>query len=127
MPVEPVRSSLADGTPLAWQRVTDLPDYVYFNHSIHIAKGVGCSVEVVGLYTLIYLIGRSPPAVQPLIFLAALVMLGVIATYVMKVGRGPTLVRLFAAAGVLWLFILLALGSLDPLTRVAYPVTQAHD
>jgi cytochrome c oxidase subunit III len=95
-------------------------------------------VEVVGLYwsfvdmvwvvlyPLIYLIGRSPPAVQPLILIAALAMLGVIATYVMKVGRGPILVRLFAAAGVLWLLILLALGSLDPLTRVAYPVTQVQ-
>jgi len=39
----PVRLSLANGTPLAWHRVTDLPDYVYFNHSIHIAKGIGCS------------------------------------------------------------------------------------
>ena len=41
--LEPVRRSLADNTPIAWKRVTDLPDYVYFNHSIHIAKGVGCS------------------------------------------------------------------------------------
>jgi len=39
----PVRESLADGKPLIWGRVNDLPDYVYFNHSIHIAKGVGCS------------------------------------------------------------------------------------
>jgi hypothetical protein len=39
----PVRESLANDTPIAWNRVTDLPDYVYFNHSIHIAKGVGCS------------------------------------------------------------------------------------
>lgn len=39
----PVRQSLADNRPLAWHRVTDLPDYVYFNHGIHIAKGVGCS------------------------------------------------------------------------------------
>ena len=39
----PVRRSLANDTPIVWQRVTDLPDYVYFNHSIHIAKGVGCS------------------------------------------------------------------------------------
>ncbi|MEK4031862.1 cytochrome c3 family protein [Methylocystis sp. IM2] len=39
----PVRESLAKNKPLAWRRVTDLPDYVYFNHSIHIAKGVGCS------------------------------------------------------------------------------------
>lgn len=38
----PVRRSLADNAPLVWHRVTDLPDYVYFNHSIHIAKGVGC-------------------------------------------------------------------------------------
>jgi hypothetical protein len=38
----PVRNSLADQAPMTWNRVTDLPDYVYFNHSIHIAKGVGC-------------------------------------------------------------------------------------
>jgi hypothetical protein len=38
----PVRQSLADGKPLVWGRVNNLPDYVYFNHSIHIAKGVGC-------------------------------------------------------------------------------------
>jgi hypothetical protein len=38
----PVRESLANNTPIVWHRVTDLPDYVYFNHSIHIAKGVGC-------------------------------------------------------------------------------------
>jgi hypothetical protein len=38
----PVRESFANATPIAWHRVTDLPDYVYFNHSIHIAKGVGC-------------------------------------------------------------------------------------
>jgi hypothetical protein len=39
----PVRNSLATGTPLKWNRVNDLPDYVYFNHSIHVAKGIGCS------------------------------------------------------------------------------------
>lgn len=39
----PVRLSLASDTPIIWHRVNDLPDYVYFNHSIHIAKGVGCS------------------------------------------------------------------------------------
>lgn len=38
----PVRESVALGKPIAWNRVTDLPDYVYFDHSIHIAKGVGC-------------------------------------------------------------------------------------
>jgi hypothetical protein len=38
----PVRESFATSTPIRWRRVTDLPDYVYFNHSIHVAKGVGC-------------------------------------------------------------------------------------
>ena len=41
--LEPVRASLASGTPIVWSRVNNLPDYVYFNHSIHIAKGVGCA------------------------------------------------------------------------------------
>ena len=39
----PVRQSLAQNQPLRWQRVYTLPDYVYFDHSIHIAKGVGCT------------------------------------------------------------------------------------
>ena len=39
----PVRASLATNTPLRWNRVHDLPDFAYFNHSIHVAKGVGCS------------------------------------------------------------------------------------
>ena len=40
--LEPVRQSYANDQPIAWTRVYDLPDYVYFNHEIHIAKGVGC-------------------------------------------------------------------------------------
>ncbi len=39
----PVRTSLAENKPIAWQRVHRLPDYVYFDHSIHVAKGVGCT------------------------------------------------------------------------------------
>ncbi|MCB8839658.1 cytochrome c3 family protein [Aurantimonas sp. VKM B-3413] len=39
----PVRLSLATDTPLRWQRVHDLPDYVYFDHSVHVNNGVGCS------------------------------------------------------------------------------------
>jgi hypothetical protein len=39
----PVRQSLADNKPIRWRRVHVLPDYVYFDHSIHVAKGVGCS------------------------------------------------------------------------------------
>src|SRR5437016_9690413 len=38
----PVRESWATGKPLHWTRVNDLPDYVYFNHSIHVQRGVAC-------------------------------------------------------------------------------------
>jgi hypothetical protein len=38
----PVRESARTGKPLEWTRVHDLPDFVYFNHSIHVAKGIGC-------------------------------------------------------------------------------------
>jgi hypothetical protein len=41
--LEPVRESLATGEPLRWRKVNDLPDYVFFNHSIHVAKGVACT------------------------------------------------------------------------------------
>src|SRR5919109_372923 len=42
--LEPVRASFRDGTPLRWTRVHDLPDFVYFNHGIHVRKGVGCAI-----------------------------------------------------------------------------------
>jgi hypothetical protein len=38
-----VRTSFQNGTPLEWTRVHDLPDFVYFDHSVHVSKGVGCS------------------------------------------------------------------------------------
>jgi hypothetical protein len=38
----PVRTSMRNNTPIRWNRVHDLPDYVFFNHSIHVQKGVGC-------------------------------------------------------------------------------------
>jgi hypothetical protein len=41
--LEPVRESFKTGKSLVWNRVNDLPDFVYFNHSIHINKGVGCN------------------------------------------------------------------------------------
>ena len=40
--LEPVRASFRTGQSIRWTRVHDLPDFVYFNHSIHVAKGVGC-------------------------------------------------------------------------------------
>jgi len=41
--LEVVRASFRDDKPLHWLRVHDLPDFVYFNHSVHVKKGVGCS------------------------------------------------------------------------------------
>jgi hypothetical protein len=41
--LKPVRDSLQTATPIRWTRVHNLPDFVYFNHSIHVSKGVGCS------------------------------------------------------------------------------------
>jgi hypothetical protein len=41
--LEPVRSSYRTGKSIEWIRVHDLPDFVYFNHSIHVNKGIGCS------------------------------------------------------------------------------------
>jgi hypothetical protein len=41
--LEPVRASLTSNTPIRWTRVHDLPDFVYFDHSIHVSKGVGCT------------------------------------------------------------------------------------
>src|SRR5690242_7819589 len=38
----PLREAARTGKPLHWIRVHDLPDFVFFNHSIHLAKGVGC-------------------------------------------------------------------------------------
>jgi len=40
--LEPIRASFRDDKPIRWVRVHDLPDFVYFNHSIHVKKGMGC-------------------------------------------------------------------------------------
>ncbi|WP_437805527.1 cytochrome c3 family protein [Sorangium sp. So ce1078] len=40
--LELVRSSYFSDTPIPWNRVNDIPDFVYFNHAIHVNKGVGC-------------------------------------------------------------------------------------
>lgn len=40
--LEPIRESFQTGKPVEWVRIHDLPDFVYFNHSVHISKGVGC-------------------------------------------------------------------------------------
>ncbi|HEV8336634.1 MAG TPA: cytochrome c3 family protein [Candidatus Polarisedimenticolia bacterium] len=40
--LEPVRESYRTGVSLQWNRVDDLADFVYFDHSVHVAKGVAC-------------------------------------------------------------------------------------
>jgi hypothetical protein len=40
--LEPVREAFRTGMPVRWQRVHDVPDYAYFNHSAHTNRGVGC-------------------------------------------------------------------------------------
>jgi hypothetical protein len=38
----PIRQSFTSGTPVQWNRVNDLPDFVYFDHSVHVQRGVAC-------------------------------------------------------------------------------------
>ena len=40
--LEPVRASFRTDRSIPWVKVHDLPDYVYFNHGVHIQKGIGC-------------------------------------------------------------------------------------
>jgi hypothetical protein len=54
--LEPVRASFRDDKSIEWTRVNDLPDFVYFDHSIHVKKGVACQtchgpVETMGRVT----------------------------------------------------------------------------
>ncbi|MCC7231165.1 MAG: cytochrome c3 family protein [Fimbriimonadaceae bacterium] len=41
--LEPIRKSYETGTPIKWNKVNKVPEFVYFNHSIHIARGVNCN------------------------------------------------------------------------------------
>jgi hypothetical protein len=41
--LEPVRASYRDNVSLSWTRVNALPEFVYFDHSIHVSKGIGCT------------------------------------------------------------------------------------
>ena len=63
---------------------------------------------------------------RPVLLIPAVLMAAAVGTVFMQVARGPTVVRLFAIAGLLWLSILLGLGSLDPMTRTDYPVQAAN-
>ncbi len=39
----PVRESMATGTPIQWVRIHNVPDFAYFDHSVHVGAGVGCA------------------------------------------------------------------------------------
>jgi hypothetical protein len=41
--LEPVRASFRSGKSIEWTKVNAVPDFVYFNHSIHLKKGIGCT------------------------------------------------------------------------------------
>jgi Cytochrome c7 and related cytochrome c/Class III cytochrome C family len=41
--LEPVRRAYFSGQPIVWRRVHELPDFVYFDHSIHVTRGIGCA------------------------------------------------------------------------------------
>lgn len=41
--LEPLRASYRDDESIRWTRVHDLPDFAYFDHSIHVRQGIGCS------------------------------------------------------------------------------------
>ena len=40
--LQPIRDSWATGTPVAWVKIHNVPDYAYFNHSAHVNRGVSC-------------------------------------------------------------------------------------
>ncbi len=56
----PVRQSLAQGEPLRWNRVNELPDYVFFHHGVHVNAGVGC-VECHGQVDTMPLMRKAEP------------------------------------------------------------------
>jgi hypothetical protein len=63
---------------------------------------------------------------RPLIMVPGVLMVLVVVIGLMEVRKGPVIVRAFAVAAMFWLFVLLALGSADPLTRTNHYVPDAH-
>jgi hypothetical protein len=53
-----VRDSYASGDPVPWVKIHQAPDYVYFNHSVHIARGVSC-VECHGKINEMEVVGQA--------------------------------------------------------------------
>lgn len=60
----PVRDSLSTDTPIAWNRVYELADFVYFDHRVHVAKGVGCTTCHGPIEQMPLVAGASPMRMQ---------------------------------------------------------------
>jgi len=60
-------------------------------------------------------------SLRVVLLLPAVMMVALVVLVFMRIRSGPGIVRVFAAAGVFWLTILLGLGAMDPLTRTNYP------
>jgi hypothetical protein len=58
-----LRESIATGKPIAWRRVHQLPDFVFFNHAVHVNKGVAC-FECHGRVDQMPLTWRTSPLVM---------------------------------------------------------------
>jgi hypothetical protein len=63
---------------------------------------------------------------RPLIMIPGVLMVLAVSIGFMEVKKGPVIVRAFAVAAMFWLFVLLALGSADPLTRTNFYVPDTH-
>jgi hypothetical protein len=63
---------------------------------------------------------------RPLVMIPGVLMVVTVTVAFMELRRGPVLVRAFAVAAMLWLLVLLSLGSADPLTRTEYHVPNAQ-
>ena len=65
-------------------------------------------------------------SLRPVLVVPAIMMAAIVAFAFMRVRSGPSIVRGFAIAGLVWLTILLGLGTADPLTRAIYPVKHSQ-
>jgi len=63
---------------------------------------------------------------RPLIMIPGVLMVLVVVIGLMEVRKGPVIVRAFAVAAMFWLFVLLVLGSADPLTRTNHYMPEAQ-
>lgn len=58
--LEPVRQSYQTGEPVPWVKIHSVPDYVYFNHSVHVSRGVSC-VECHGKVNEMQVVHQDQP------------------------------------------------------------------